>query len=157
VSDYRANQTSAPLSGAQYGASPKTVLACGIWPVSLGGDDNAYPIFFNALGQLQVSASVTVTGTSRPQHSQYFQASPNGSAVVVVPANPTTGQGKTIVNASISGGAAGVDVWLGKDNTVTAGNGHYLAPGAYQSYSGQEAVWAYAASTALVTAVEEQT
>lgn len=68
----------------------------------------------------------------------------------VIPAN-TARRFAEVTNAD-----AAINVYLGKDNTVTAANGHLLKPGAsfgFEGYSG--AVWAIAASgTPTVTFIE---
>ena len=142
------------------GQTPKAALDCGVWPVSRGGDDHYYAntILPNglmvtdptALALLQaIAAAPPITP---PSHVRCFQITNNGAAQLLVPAS-ADGLGKVITNASVQGGAAGADQWVGPAG-VTAANGCYLGPGSTVSLSGREAVYVTGAS-GLTTALEE--
>ena len=141
--------------GAKFGRDAVPSLLIGIDPVS----GNPYPLSRDPIsGGLNISSF-----GSLPKHGRPFRATvvPGAVAVQLIPAS-TDGRGKIVTNASVANQAAGVDCWVGFDNTATdTANSTYLGPGSEMSFVGQEAIFVYvaagAAGNCLVTAAEEYT
>lgn len=112
------------------------------------GSSQGSPFNFDTSGNLYTTGPAS--GGSAAGALSHGQNALSTSAEVVIAAN-TARRFAEVTNAD-----AAINVYLGKDNTVTAANGHLLRPGAsfsFEGYSG--AVWAIAASgTPNVTFIE---
>jgi len=177
------------------GQNPKPTLACGVWPVGEGGDDNFYAntilptglqvtdtaaeaslaqihtdtgtTLHTDLGTLHTDLGTTnsdlatiVTNTTvvaPAGHVRCFQCTPNGvtTGALLIVAASADGLGKKVTNASVQGGANGVDMWTGPAG-VTNLTGDYLPPGGVATFSGREAIYVYATAPGGICTMSEE-